>query len=86
MATVITITPRLLYLEDLAVTSNPSGETASVTVAGEVVNPQTLNKVAVLLLTEYTQAANDVAAAAAGVPVGGHYWNTTTSFPHTRMT
>jgi hypothetical protein len=85
MADVITVTPRKLYLEDLAVTALQAGETASVNVAGAVGNPQTLNKIAVVLYTAYSPYANDAAAAAGGVPVGGHYYNTTTSFMHTRM-
>jgi hypothetical protein len=85
MPDVVTITPRKIYLEDLATTSNASGETASVTVAGEASNPQTLNKIALLLLTDLTQAANDAAAAAAGVAVGQVYYNTTNSAPHARQ-
>jgi len=86
MAADITLTPRLLYLEDLATTSNASGETASVTVLGEAVNPVTLNKIPVVLLTDFTQAANDGAAATAGVTVGEVYYSTTLSNLKTRMT
>ena len=86
MADILTGTPRPLYLEDLAVTTDPDGETASVTVYGAPINPNTLHKIAVVLYTAFQQAANDVAAAAAGVAVGTVYYNTTTSTRKARMT
>jgi hypothetical protein len=86
MPTAITLTPRLLYKEDIAFTTNPSGETASVTVLGAPTNPNTLNKVPAVLLTMFTQAANDAAAAAAGVNVGQIYYHTGEGGLHTRMT
>jgi len=86
MAVILTATPRKLYLEDLALTVAQAGETASVTVAGEVANPKTLNKIAAVLYTAFDSYANDGAAATGGVPVGGLYYNSTTSFLHTRMT
>lgn len=85
MPTDVTLTPRLIYLEDVATTTNPSGETASVTVLGAAVNPVTLNKLALVLLTQFGQYVNDAAAAAGGVPVGGLYYSTTYSKLHTRM-
>jgi hypothetical protein len=86
MATDITLTPRLIYLEDVATTANASGETANVNVLGAAVNPVALNKIPVVLLTDFTQAANDVAAGVAGVAVGFVYYNTTSSALKTRMT
>jgi len=82
----ITLTPRAIYLEDLAVTTNASGETASVTVLGEATNPQTLNKIALIQLTDFGQYVNDAAAAAGGVAVGEIYYSTTLSNLKTRMT
>jgi hypothetical protein len=86
MASDITITPRKLYLEDVATTTNPSGETASVNVLGEATNPVTLNKLALVLLTQFTQAANDAAAATAGVSLGEVYYSTALSALKARMT
>lgn len=83
---VITAIPRLIYLEDLGVTTNPSGETASVNILNAPTNPNTVHKLALVLLTDFTQAANDVAAAAAGVGIGYPYYNTATSKIKTRMT
>ncbi len=83
----ITITPRRFYLEDIDYTTDPTGvQTASVNVLGAPANPVTLTKPSLYLLTDLTQAANDAAAAVAGVPIGGHYWSTTYNAPHTRMT
>jgi hypothetical protein len=81
----LTLTPRLIYLQDLAVTTNPAGETASVNVLGAATNPTTLTKIGLIQLSDLEQAANDVGAAAAGVPVGQHYYNTTYGKPHTRL-
>lgn len=86
MATDITLTPRLLYLEDLATTTNASGETESVTVLGEPSNPVLLHKIPAVLLTAFTQAANDSAASAAGVQLGEIYYNTTASKLYARRT
>jgi hypothetical protein len=71
MPTDITLTPRLLYKEDLALTTTVTGETASVTVLGA--GAQTLNKIPMVLFTQFTVAANDVAAAGAGVNQGEIY-------------
>lgn len=79
MADVLTGTPRKLYIEDLDLTTAPSGATASVTVLGEASNPQTLNKIDMVRLSQFTQAANDAAAAALGVALGECYYNTTAS-------
>ncbi len=86
MADVLTGTPRALYLEDLAVTTDPNGETAAENVYGAPANPVTLNKIAAVLYTAFGQYANDVAAAAGGVAVGQIYYSTTLSALKTRMT
>ncbi len=86
MPDIVTITPRKIYLEDVATTTTASGETASVNVAGEASNPQTLHKLALVLLTQFTAAANDAAAAADGVALGQVYYNTTASALYARRT
>lgn len=80
----ITLTPRKIFLEDLSTTTNASGATASVTVLGT--GAVTLNKLALVLLTQFTQAASDAAAAGAGVNLGQIYYNTTDSKLHARLT
>jgi hypothetical protein len=78
----VTITPRLIYMEDLAKTTT-RGETASVEVLG--VGAVTLTKCDLLSLSDIANVANDVAAAAAGVPLGGLYLNSTTGHVHARL-
>ena len=86
MAVDATLTPRKIYLEDIDYLEDPTvTQTASVNVLGATGNPQTLNKPCLLLLTSLTQAANDAAAASAGVNVGQAYWNTTTGALYTRQ-
>jgi hypothetical protein len=80
-----TATSRLIYLEDLATTTTPAGETEAVTVKGALSNPTTLHKLALVLLTDYTEADNDTAAATAGVTVGEVYV-TSSGKLRTRMT
>jgi len=80
-----TITPRLIYLEDCAVTTNPSGESENVNVLGASNNPQTLNKMPLVLLTQFTQAYSDSDAAGKGVPVGAIYYNLATAKLHARL-
>ena|ERR1039457_5848350 len=76
-----TVTPRPIGIEDLAVTLTPSGDTFSATVLG--VGPgQTLTKIPITLLTQLKSAANDTAAAAAGVNAGQVYMNTTENALH----
>jgi len=78
------LTPRPIYLEDLAATAVPGTQTTD-TVLG-VGSGQTVTKIPITLLTQLVAAASDAAAATAGVPVGGVYFLTTTSTLHTRMT
>lgn len=71
---VSTITPRLICKEDLNRTTT-RGETTTAEVLGAGL--VTLNKVDLWFLSDYTAAANDAAAAAAGVEVFEIYYNTT---------
>ncbi len=82
----VTITARKIHLEDLEVTTNAAGATSSVNVLGAASNPVTLTKIALVQLTDFESAANDVGAAAAGVAVGEVYYNSTTAKLKARMT
>ena len=82
----VTITARKIHLEDLEVTTNPAGATSSVNVLGAATNPVTLTQLALVLLTQFEQAANDVGAAAAGVALGDVYYCTANSKLKARLT
>jgi len=82
----LTLAPRLICLEDLSITTNPSGATVSMTVLGAPINPVTLTKLALVLLTSFTQAANDGAAATAGVALGELYYHVGDAQLHARLT
>ena len=71
--------------QDLELTTTAACETNSVNVLGASGNPKTLNKVDMVRLTQFTVAANDTAAASAGVNVGEIYYNSTNSKLHARM-
>lgn len=76
--------PRLIAVEDLAASAAP-GQTFVDEVLG--LGPgQVLTKIPITLLTQLKSAANDAAAAAAGVNVGQIYYNTTETALHARMT
>lgn len=79
----VTVTPRPIYLEDLAVSTSPSPTPVSEYVGGVGTTP--LTPISMVLYSAFTQAANDSAAATAGVSVGYIYYNTTTSALKTRM-
>ena len=81
----VTLGPRKIHIEDLELTTTAAGETNSVDVLGASGNPQTLNKVDMVRLTQFTVAANDVAAGVAGVAVGTIYYSSTISGLVTRM-
>lgn len=81
-----TLGPRKIYIEDLELTTVAAGETGQEDVLGASGNPQTLNKVDMVRLTQFTVAANDAAAASGGVNVGEIYYNSTNSKLHARMT
>lgn len=82
----LSMTPRKICIEDLELTTTATGATVSANVLGALGNPQTLNKIDMVRLTQFTVAANDVAAAAAGISTGQIYYNSTESGLHTRMT
>lgn len=84
MAGIGEVTPGLIAVEDLAVTTVPAGDTFTANVLGA--GSQTLTKIPITLLTQLASAANDAAAAVAGVSVGVCYYNTTDQKLHTRMT
>jgi hypothetical protein len=77
-----TITPRPIYIEDLAKTTT-RGATEEVEVLG--VGTVTLRKCDLLSLSDIAAAASDATAALAGVPVGGLYYSTTTGHVHARL-
>jgi hypothetical protein len=78
----VTITPRLIYKEDMDKSTSPN-ETATATVAG--LGSVTLHKVDAIFLSDLTPAANDSAAATAGIPVGAIYYNVTDGRVHARI-
>lgn len=80
----VTVTPRLIALEDLATTVVPSGDTFTDTVLGS--GTQTLRKIPITLLSQLVGAANDAAAAGLGVGIGDCYYSTTRLRLVTRMT
>lgn len=85
MAAAAVLIPRQIGLEELAVTLLPSGDTFTAEVLG--FGPgYVLTKIPLILLTQLKSAANDAAAAAAGVAVGQCYYNTTDTSLHTRLT
>lgn len=88
MPSVVTITPRLIYLEDLSTTVAQAGALANVNVlqADGSSSAEVLNKIPMVQYTHFTAAAGDVAAAAAGVAVGEIFYCTTDSKLHARLT
>jgi len=84
MPAAITITPRLIYKEDLALSTENAPATVSVTVGG--IGTANLTPLTPLLLDSLHSYANDAAAAAGGVPVGGPYYSSTYNQLHIRMT
>lgn len=80
----IVLTPRLMYIEDLATTVVPGTQTTD-TIFGLGPNT-TVTLIPITLLTQLKSAANDAAAATAGVLIGQCYYNTTDSSLHARLT
>lgn len=70
---------RPMALQDLALTTNPNGETFVDEVWGAGL--QTLDKIPALLLTSLIQSANDGTAEASGVQPSQLYYNTTFNAP-----
>lgn len=79
----VTVTPRKIFLEDLEVTT-AQAPTPSTQYVGGVGNTN-LTPIAVVLYSAFSSYANDAAAAAGGVPVGGLYFSSTYTTLHTRM-
>lgn len=79
----LTVTPRPIYLEDLAVSTSQAPATVSEYVGG--VGDTNLTPIAVVLYSAFSSYANDAAAAAGGVPVGGLYFSSAYNTLHTRM-
>lgn len=82
-AAAVVLTPRPVYLEDLAVSAAPGQQTTDQILG---LGPSTVTLIPITLLTQLVAAANDAAAATGGVGVGVCYFNTTDSKLHTRMT
>ena len=85
MPAAITITPRLLFVEDMALTTSPVIQQTTTNIDGAVGNPTTVTLIDMVRYTAFTSAPNDVAAAGSGINVGDVYYNSTTNRLHTRM-
>jgi hypothetical protein len=83
MANAVNVTLRPIYMEDLATTRVPVGDTTTENVLEQ--GPTTLTKIPLQLLTALAIAANDAAAAGMGVPIGQVYYNSSDLSLHTRM-
>lgn len=81
-AALVRLTPRKIYKDDLRLATTPNPATVNELVMGA--GRQDLTPCDFLVLSNLTQATGDAGAAAAGVPVGALYWNTTTSRVHAR--
>ena len=84
MSSIVTISARPIYLEDLAVSTDNSPTPVNEEVMGVGTVP--LTPISVILYSDLHSYANDAAAAAGGIGVGYWYFNSTTSLPKTRMT
>jgi hypothetical protein len=77
------LTPRPIYMEDLAVGTIPGTQTTAVILG---LGSATVTYIPLTLLTQLVVATNDAAAATAGVAVGSSYINSTLgNVLHTRM-
>jgi len=83
MPSIVTVTPRPIYVEDLALSTSNAPATVDHEVAGVGIVP--LTPISAMLYSDLHPYADDSAAAAGGIGVGYHYFNTTTSLPKTRM-
>ena len=84
MPSIVTISPRPIYLEDLAVSTSNAPATVNEEVMGVGTVP--LTPISVMLYSDLDPYASDAAAAAGGIGGGYHYFNTSTNLPKTRMT
>lgn len=83
MPSIVTISPRSIYIEDLALSTSNAPATVNEEVMGVGTVP--LTPISAVLYSAFSSYANDVAAAAGGVLVGQIYWNSTNSALHVRM-
>jgi hypothetical protein len=83
MPSILTITPRKTYLEDLALSTSNAPATVNEEVMGVGTVP--LTPISAVLYSAFGSYANDAAAAAGGVHVGGLYYSSTYSALHVRM-
>ncbi len=79
-----TVISRPIYQEDIALTTNYTPVTVTETVMG--LGPTALTPLNCIRYSDLTRAADDVAAAAAGVAVGEVYMVTATGKLRARMT
>jgi len=83
MPAAITITPRLIFKEDLSLSTSQAPATVNVEVGGVGVVP--LTPLTPILIDSLGSYADDSAAASGGVGVGYQYFNSTANLPKTRM-
>jgi hypothetical protein len=83
MPAIDTLTPRLIFQQDLALAAAPDPAPIEVVVLGA--GTVSLTPIDAVLYTSFKQALNDAGAAAVGVNVGGVYWNLTDSTLHARL-
>lgn len=83
MPSILKLSSRPIYTEDLAISTALAPATVNETVMGAGVIPLTPISIAAMLgLASY---ANDALAAAGGVNTGQLYWNSTDSKVHARI-
>lgn len=83
MPSTMVLTPRKLFIEDCQLTTDPNApQVASEVLGVGVVN---LTQIDAVRYSAFTQAANDSAAASAGVGLGFIYYNTASSALKVRM-
>lgn len=83
MPSIVTITPRKTFLEDLNVTTSPNPTPTATTVMG--VGAVSLTPISAVLYSAFGQYANDAAAALGGVGVGFLYYHTGSNALKARM-
>ena len=83
MPSIVTVTPRRTFLEDLNVTTSPNPTPTATTVMG--VGAVSLTPISAVLYSAFGQYANDSAAALGSIAVGQIYYNTSISALKARM-
>ena len=84
MASILKVTPRPIYKEDLALSTDHSPATVNETVMG--VGVVALTPISAVLYSAFGAYANDAAAASAGVNLGEIYYNSTFGKLYARRT